>query len=96
LALGHRDGRAPLLAGTAWGRTSIAADAVSVEVLGGSFRLEVISVPARDDLRSAELGELRLDGRRIEVDLDHGTDPIEIRPRIELELQTGSCLELLW
>jgi hypothetical protein len=94
--VGHRDGRAPLLAGTAWGRTTIAADAVSLEILGGSYRLQVIGVRARDDRTSTAPREVRLDGRRIDVDIDYGPDQIDIRPRSEVELRTGSCLQVVW
>lgn len=94
LAIGHRDGRAPLLAGRAWGRTTISADAVSLEILGGAFRMAVISIPGRDDRGSAGRFELRLDGQPIEIDVAGRPDRIEIRPRIALDLRAGSRLEL--
>jgi uncharacterized protein (DUF608 family) len=94
LALGHRDGRAPLLAGTAWGRTTISSDATRVEILGGTFRLAVISVAVRGDRGSTDRLELRLDGQPVQIDLEDGPDRIEVRPRAALDLRAGSCLEL--
>jgi hypothetical protein len=84
-----------LLAGTAWGRTTISSEATSVEILGGSFRLAVISIPVRRQGGSTDGPELRLDGQPVQVDVADGPDRIEVRPRAALDLRAGSCLELV-
>ena len=95
LAVGYRDGRAPLLAGTAWGSIAIDEHAVRVEILGGAFRMAVISVPLRDDRRATARPELRLDSQPLDIEIDPEPDRIEIRPRVALDLRPGSCLELI-
>jgi uncharacterized protein (DUF608 family) len=94
LAIGQRAGRAPLLAGTAWGATAIDGDTVRVDILGGSFRMAVISVPPRSNRTSTGRLDLRLDGQRIEVDIVDGPERIDVRPRIAIDLQPGSSVEL--
>lgn len=95
LVVGQRHGRAPLLAGTGWGRATVEADRVGVEILGGTFRMAVLDVPARGGGDPTARLELRLDGRPIEIAVADGPERIEVRPRTALELRVGSCLELV-
>lgn len=95
LQVGHRLGRAPLLAGTGWGRTTADARSVGVEILGGSFHAAVISIPRPANGGSTDRVGLEWDGRRVEIDIVDGPDRIEIRPRVPLDLRPGARLELL-
>jgi hypothetical protein len=95
LQVGHRLGRAPLLAGTGWGRTTVEARSVGVEILGGSFHAAVISIPSPANGLSTDRLGLEWDGRRVEIDIVDGPDRIEIRPRVPLDLRPGARLELL-
>jgi hypothetical protein len=94
LAVGDRPGRAPLLAGSAWGRTTIDAGTVLVEILGGAFHLAVVSIPGRDHGGSTDRLELEWDSKPVEIELVDGPDRIEIRPRVPLDLRPGARLEL--
>lgn len=94
LEVGHRWGRAPLLAGSAWGRTKIDAGAVCVEILGGAFRLAVIGIPGREMGGSTDRLELDWDGQPVEIEVVDGPDRIEIRPRVPLDLRPGARLAL--
>ncbi|MEZ4596586.1 MAG: GH116 family glycosyl-hydrolase [Chloroflexota bacterium] len=93
IRLGGRLGRAPLLAGTAWGRVEVRARAATVEVIDGTFPLAGIVCDA-----------LATDGARPTLALDDRPVPLvagearggHVVPVERVGLRAGSRLRLAW
>jgi hypothetical protein len=93
IRLGRREGRAPLLAGTAWARTAVGPRLARVEVVDGAFELRRLVCDAMPSDGSAR-ATLRIDERPVSV--DQSWDIGGVAPERPVSLVAGTVVELAW
>lgn len=93
IRLGHRPGRSPLLAGTAWGTIRMDEEEAEIRIVEGRFVLRSLACPAGV---AGHVRDVTHEGRPVAFRPLDATSPDLLTFREPLELVTGARLRVTW